>query len=74
MPYLLIKKTLYLSLTLPGERILPFKPGGKYLLIFNLGNGTGILKKWSIVLNGRLSFLVKDWIDRRFMRIFQGFE
>ncbi|MCI5166449.1 MAG: hypothetical protein D3903_10195 [Candidatus Electrothrix sp. GM3_4] len=59
---------------LTGERMLPFKPGGKYLLIFNLGDGTGILKKWSIVLNGRLSFLVKDWIDRRFMRTFQGFE
>jgi NADH dehydrogenase FAD-containing subunit len=68
----ILKHNLMASLT--GERMLPFQPGGKYLLIFNLGDGTGILKKWSIVLNGRLSFLVKDWIDRRFMRTFQGFE
>ncbi|MCI5126498.1 MAG: pyridine nucleotide-disulfide oxidoreductase [Candidatus Electrothrix sp. AR5] len=68
----ILKHNLMASLT--GERLLPFKPGGEYLLIFNLGNGTGILKKWSIVLNGRVSFLIKDWIDRRFMRTFQAFE
>jgi NADH dehydrogenase FAD-containing subunit len=68
----ILKHNLMASLT--GERLLPFKPGGQYLLIFNLGNGTGILKKWSIVLNGRVSFLIKDWIDRRFMRTFQSFE
>jgi len=68
----ILKHNLMAALT--GERLRPFEPGGKYLLIFNLGNGTGILKKWSVVLNGRLSFFIKDWIDRRFMRTFQAFE
>ena len=63
-----------LMATLTGERLRPFAPGGKYLLIFNLGDGTGILRKWPIVLNGRLAFFIKDWIDRRFMRTFQAFE
>ncbi|MGB5685408.1 MAG: FAD-dependent oxidoreductase [Candidatus Electrothrix sp.] len=68
----ILKHNLMASLT--GERLIPFEPGGEYLLIFNLGNGTGILKKRSIVLNGRISFFIKDWIDRRFMRTFQAFE
>lgn len=63
-----------LMATLTGKRLRPFQPGGKYLLIFNLGDGTGILSKWSLAFGGRLAFLAKDWIDRRFMRTFQGFE
>ena len=63
-----------LMAALTGEPLQSFAPGGKYLLIFNLGNGTGILSKWSIVFGGRLAFLVKDWIDRRFMRSFQAYE
>ncbi|CAK8714369.1 Pyridine nucleotide-disulfide oxidoreductase [Candidatus Electrothrix laxa] len=68
----ILKHNLMASLT--GERLRPFNPRGGYLLIFNLGNGTGILKKWAFVLNGRVSFLIKDLIDRRFMRLFQTFE
>ncbi|WP_339132581.1 MAG: FAD-dependent oxidoreductase [Candidatus Electrothrix sp. GW3-4] len=63
-----------LMAALTGERMQAFAPGGKYLLIFNLGDGTGILSKWSMVLGGRLAFFIKDWIDRRFMRTFQAFE
>jgi hypothetical protein len=39
-----------------------FKPGGAFLLILNLGNGKGLF--WRKVL-------LKDLIDRRFMRKFQ---
>ena len=59
---------------LEKEELETFEPGGKYLLIFNLGDGTGILYKWSIHLGGRLAFKIKDIIDRRFMRSFQAFE
>lgn len=52
----------------------PFDPGGSYLLIFNLGDGTGILYKWSILFGGRLAFFIKDYIDRKFMRTFQAIE
>jgi NADH dehydrogenase FAD-containing subunit len=67
-----LKHNLMASLT--GEPLRPFEPGGEYLLIFNLGDGTGILSKWSVVFGGRLAFVIKDWIDRRFMRNFQAFE
>jgi NADH dehydrogenase FAD-containing subunit len=63
-----------LMATLEGEELEAFEPGGKYLLIFNLGDGTGILYKWSIQFGGRFAFKIKDIIDRRFMRTFQAFE
>ena len=48
-----------------------FRPGGKYLLIYNLGDGDGILSKWSLTFSGKLAFYLKDQIDRRFIRAFQ---
>ena len=63
-----------LMAALTGDPLQSFTPGGKYLLIFNLGDGTGILSKWSLVFGGRPAFLIKDWIDRRFMRTFQAYE
>ena len=49
-----------------------FQPGGKYLLIYNLGDGEGILSKWMITFSGKLAFYLKDRIDRRFIKMFQG--
>ncbi len=42
-----------------------------YLLIFNMGDGTGVLRKGFLLMNGKLAFRLKDYIDRRFMRTFQ---
>lgn len=52
----------------------PFHPGGRYLLIFNLGDGVGVLHKGWLTLDGALAFRIKDLIDRRFMRRFQAME
>jgi NADH dehydrogenase FAD-containing subunit len=60
-----------LMAALEGRSLRPFQPGGKYLLIFNMGDGTGIFWKNRFIFNGRLAFLLKDFIDRRFMRKFQ---
>jgi NADH dehydrogenase FAD-containing subunit len=60
--------------SITGRPLKPFDPGGSYLLIFNLGNRTGILYKWSILFGGRLAFMIKDYIDRKFMRTFQALE
>jgi NADH dehydrogenase FAD-containing subunit len=60
--------------SLNGEALMPFDPGGNYLLIFNMGGGIGILHKTGITLGGRLAFRLKDWIDRRFMHRFQAIE
>lgn len=49
-----------------------FDPGNpSFLLILNMGDGTGILKKGRLVAAGRLAFRIKDTIDRKFMRKFQ---
>jgi NADH dehydrogenase FAD-containing subunit len=56
---------------LEGRELIPFDPGGAYLLIFNMGNGKGIFWKKNWVWGGRLAFYLKDYIDRRFMRTFQ---
>ncbi len=63
-----------LQAALSGGELRAFEPGGSYLLIFNLGDDTGVLHKWSILFGGRPAFWLKDWIDRRFMRAFQRFE
>ncbi|UCG78356.1 MAG: FAD-dependent oxidoreductase [Nitrospirota bacterium] len=54
-----------------GKMLIPFDPGGSYLLICNLGDGTGLFWRDNIVFNGKIAFIVKDIIDRRFMRKFQ---
>lgn len=54
-----------------GGRLQPFDPGGGYLRILNLGWHRGVFEKGPLVFGGRLAFLVKDLIDRRFIRRFQ---
>jgi NADH dehydrogenase FAD-containing subunit len=51
-----------------------FHPGGDYLLIFNMGGGKGVLRKKRLTLGGRIAFIVKDYIDRKFMKTFQAIE
>lgn len=63
-----------LMASLAGEKLQAFEPGGAYLLIFNLGDGRGILGKKSLMFDGRLAFLIKDYIDRKFMREFHEME
>lgn len=60
-----------LMASLEGGDLMPFDPGGSYLLIFNVGGGRGILGKNSLMFDGRLAFWIKDYIDRKFMRKFQ---
>jgi NADH dehydrogenase FAD-containing subunit len=59
---------------LDGEPLMPFDPGGDYLLIFNLGGGEGVLQKRRLTFGGRLAFVIKDYIDMKFMRKFQSIE
>ncbi len=60
-----------LKATLNDESLLPFDPGGAYLLILNLGDDTGIFSKFGISFNGKCAFKIKDKIDKRFMHKFQ---
>lgn len=56
---------------LEGEELQAFDPGGDYLLIFNLGNEQGVLRKKWFQISGTLAFRIKDWIDKKFMQKFQ---
>lgn len=56
---------------LEGGKLDVFKPQKGFLLIFNMGNGKGIFWKNSWVWEGRLAFLLKDYLDRKFMKTFQ---
>lgn len=60
--------------TLNGNNIEPFDPGGNYLLIFNLGKGIGALQKGPLVWGGRSAFMIKDYIDKKFMQKFHALE
>ncbi|MBR9986400.1 MAG: FAD-dependent oxidoreductase [Desulfosarcina sp.] len=59
---------------LDGGDLMPFDPGGDYLLIFNLGGRVGVFKKRWLEFGGRPAFLIKDYIDRKFMKEFQAME
>jgi len=63
-----------LMASLEGRAFQPFDPGGDYLLIFNMGDGTGVLRKKWLNFDGRLAFKIKDYIDRKFMNQFQKME
>jgi NADH dehydrogenase FAD-containing subunit len=56
---------------LTGQEMQAFEPQGKYLLIFNLGDGKGIYWKNNLVFGGKIAFYLKDYIDRKFMKVFQ---
>jgi hypothetical protein len=43
-------------------------------LIFNIGGGYGVFKKNWLVFGGRIAFIIKDYIDTKFMKKFQAIE
>lgn len=56
---------------LEGTEMQTFIPQKDYMLIFNMGDGRGILWKKNFMWQGRLAFFLKDYIDRKFMQKFQ---
>jgi NADH dehydrogenase FAD-containing subunit len=63
-----------LMASIEGRALQPFNPGSDYLLIFNMGDGTGVLRKKQLIFDGKLAFKIKDYIDRKFMNKFQKIE
>lgn len=59
-----------LAAQLEGRDLQAFDTGGKYLLVYNLGDGTGIFSKWGLAFGGKAAFRLKDYIDRKFMKLF----
>ena len=56
---------------LEGGKLQRFNPGGIYLLLFNLGDGRAIYWRNKRVWGGRLAFIFKNYLDKKFMRKFQ---
>jgi NADH dehydrogenase FAD-containing subunit len=57
---------------LAGGELIAFTPQKEYLLAFNMGDGTAVVRWKALAFDGRLGFLLKDYLDRSFMRRFQG--
>ena len=60
-----------LMAALEGGAMMEFDPGGAYLLILNMGDGTGIYMRTRWIWRGRLAFALKGFLDRRFIKKFQ---
>jgi len=56
---------------LEGRQLASYKPQRHYMLIFNMGDGRGILWRNNLVVEGRFAFALKNYIDRGFMKKFQ---
>jgi NADH dehydrogenase FAD-containing subunit len=60
-----------LMAALEERSLQAFEPQDVYLLIYNLGNRTGIFCRGNWVWKGKPVFYLKDYIDRKFMQKFQ---
>lgn len=52
--------------------LIPFKPQNNYMVILNTGFERGILYRKPLLSRGRVPFIMKDLIDRRFIKQYQG--
>jgi NADH dehydrogenase FAD-containing subunit len=57
--------------SLQGRPLRRFRPQRHFLLILNLGDGTGLLTWGPLYWHSRLAFRLKDRIDRAFLREYQ---
>lgn len=57
--------------TLNGDALQRFVPQKTVLLAFNMGDGTAVVEWHSLVWGGKLGFALKNYIDRKFMMVFQ---
>ena len=56
---------------LEGERLSSYTPQRHYMLIFNMGDGRGILWRNGLAVEGRFAFSLKNHIDKGFMKKYQ---
>lgn len=57
-----------LTAKLRGEALKEYEPQKRWLAILNLGDGSALAARGNLWWRGRLSMLLKDRIDRRFLR------
>ena len=54
-----------------GRRTRRFRPQRDFLALLNTGDGRAILSRGSLALRNRLAWRLKDYIDRRFIRLYE---
>jgi selenide,water dikinase len=54
-----------------GRPLRRYRPQADFLTLLNLGDGLALGAKWGTSFEGRWVMRLKDWIDRKFMRMFQ---
>jgi len=54
-----------------AESLSPLNHKKRYLSILNMGDNRGILSWRSLVVSGLFAFVLKNYIDKRFMKRFQ---
>lgn len=60
-----------LRATIRGEPLAGFSPQSRYLLILNLGDGTGLFVRGALLWRSRLALRFKNYLDTRFVNRFQ---
>ena len=56
---------------LNGSGLQEFVPQSNFLLALNMGDGTAVVRWHGLVWGGPLGFTLKNYIDRKFMKVFQ---
>ena len=54
-----------------ARRTRPFRPQRAFLALLNTGDGRAILSRGALAFRGRLAWRLKDYIDRRFIRLYE---
>lgn len=60
-----------LRAALSGSPLVEFHPQRHFLSLLNLGNRRALATKWGLAVSGRLAWIWKDRIDRRFVERFR---
>jgi NADH dehydrogenase FAD-containing subunit len=65
---------LYANLTalLSGKTPVRFTPQSRYLQLLNLGDGTALFIRGTMVYHGKSAFFLKDYLDTSFVRKYQA--
>lgn len=54
-----------------GRRTRAFRPQRSFLSLISTGKRSAVAAKWSLTAQGRICWIWKDWIDRRFVERFR---